>query len=125
MRIGVLALGPSTRRRTVDIVGVLSSHDQDIVDALPAAVANELHYPGLRNTFALEVRALHQTTEHRQVVAVPVRQCGDGNWVRREGSHSASQSVLMIPGDSRQREFLSDLSGYAYDPAVVVHDLVD
>lgn len=110
------APGPSV----VTVVGVLVSHDQDVVHDLPTDLRISPHNL-TRPAVALEARALHQTTEHRLVVAVPVSLRPDGRWERGDLTFMAGGSHLA-PDDSRMSAFLRDLSGYAYDPAVPLHD---
>jgi hypothetical protein len=106
------------------VVGVLSSHDQDVADPLPAHMRVVRFHGPTMGPVALEARALHQTSEQRQVVAIPVRQRADGTW-ERISSRGMASGAHLVADDSRMAAFLHDLSGYAYDPAVPLHDRIE
>lgn len=106
---------------TVTVVGVFASHDQDVAHPLPHGLRVSEQNPLSAPPVALDMRALHQTTDHRQIVAVPVYPTDDGGWQRGERNWQAS-GAYVVADDSRMSTLLHDLSGYAYDPAVPLHD---
>lgn len=121
MTMTVLRSGAPAWPRTVTVMGVLASHDQDLAHDLPDGLRLAESNPLSRPAVLLDVRALYQTSEQRQVVAVPAVPTGDGQWRRDERSWQAS-GAYVVADDSRLHAFLHDLSGYAYDPAVPLHD---
>lgn len=105
----------------VTIVGVLTSHDQDITHPLPMDMQI---VPVLRDRpeCAIEARTLHgETTEQRHLVIVPVA-LSDGMQFVRDPRHFHRGGGYLMPGDSRMSALLRDLAGTAYDPAVPFHD---
>ena len=116
--------GVSTGVNMLTVVGVLHSHDQIIVDPLPPGMQITLPTPSAPPV-ALEVRRLSPYTEQAQIVAVPLmneaKRWARKRWVRDDRAFMAGGAFLAST-DGRMNDLLRDLSGYAYEPLIAIHD---